>query len=89
MERYAIRFPDRITVEHLYDFEAMERTVRLRFWDTKGDSLTVDLSPRQVEDLVGYHPEDHPVGGPAIELYVNGHIEVDELERRLDKALRR
>jgi hypothetical protein len=80
LTHYALRFPRRISAEVAFDYAAGRNEYRLHF-DGGDDRLTVVLSREQVNVLAGLQPTDP--GEMARDLYVAGHIDIDEFERRL------
>ena len=77
-----IRFPHRISAEHTTDLRTFGPQFTLRFHGSDGSQLAVVLSLEQVQALMGIKAIDP--GKVARDLYVAGHIDVDEFERRLD-----
>lgn len=80
---YAIKHPSRIWVERTVNYATFEDSIWLRFGGSDGSRLTVILSQAQANALMGLGSTDP--AEMARDLYVSGHIEVDELERRLDR----
>jgi hypothetical protein len=77
----AIKFPSRIRVEHTLNYRTVRHETSLNFHGSDGSRLTVILSDQQVHALMGIRATD-PLQ-MARDLYVAGHIEVDEFERRM------
>ena len=82
--RVAIKYPTRISVEHTPDYATFAQNASLHFDGTDGSRLTVILSEDQVSALMGIRSTDP--SKMARDLYIRGHIDVEEFERRLDNA---
>jgi hypothetical protein len=81
-----ILFPHRIRAERRQEGgNPFDRpTLWLIFEDAKGSRVRIGLSEEQCHVLTGLRPCDPQQ--MARDLYVSGHIEADEFERRLERA---
>ena len=78
-----IKFPARISVEHKDNLETWAHETWLHFDGADHSRLTLVLSDVQVNALLCGDVHASDPQRRARDLYVAGHIEIDEFERRL------